>query len=78
MAQILTINGKLALQGNGLVVFAPPSNPTQELAALINYDISNSSSYPGTGTTLTDIGTEPAMNATLYNGVGYSSERAVC
>jgi len=36
------------------------------------YDISNSGSYPGSGTALTDLSTE-GVDAVLVNGVGYSS-----
>lgn len=39
---------------------------------LMNLDAGNSSSYPGTGTTWTDL-TGNGYNATLYNGVSYSS-----
>jgi len=65
----------LRIRKSGVTKSVLSTMTAQELSALINYDISNSSSYPGSGTALTDIGEAPAMNATLYNGVGYSSEK---
>lgn len=39
---------------------------------ILNLDAGNTASYPGTGTTWTDLSTN-GKNATLNNGVGYSS-----
>ena len=39
---------------------------------VLNLDAGNTSSYPGTGTTWTDLSSSPT-NATLVNGVTYSS-----
>lgn len=64
----------LRIRKSGITKSVLTTMAAQELSALINYDISNSLSYPGSGTALTDIGMAPTMNATLYNGVGYSSE----
>ena len=44
-----------------------------ELSSLLKYDFSNTSCYPGSGTAVTNIGTGGALNATLTNGVGFSS-----
>lgn len=45
------------------------------MAALVNYDISNSSSYPGSGTIVYDIGTAN-VDGSLVNGVGYASNNS--
>ena len=51
----------------------PSSVPPIITTGLIqHYDISDSSSYPGTGTALTDLSTQ-GVDGVLQNGVGYSS-----
>ena len=53
----------------------PPPSPTSGIVTtglVVNLDAGNSSSYPGSGTTWTDL-TGNGNNGTLVNGVGYSS-----
>tara|TARA_R110000782_G_scaffold77033_5_gene153029 strand:+ start:806 stop:1639 length:834 start_codon:yes stop_codon:yes gene_type:complete len=49
-----------------------PSSSIITAGLIQHYDISNSSSYPGTGTALTDLSTQ-GVDGVLVNGVGYSS-----
>jgi hypothetical protein len=55
----------------GIRVAAPTPTPTYPTSLKLFIDAGNPASYPGSGTTVTDlIGTQ---NGTLVNGVGYSS-----
>jgi hypothetical protein len=49
----------------------PSTAPFITSGLILNYDISNSSSYPGSGTTITDL--QANSNATLYNSPTYTS-----
>jgi hypothetical protein len=65
--------GKIALSNNGgrggfTISNAPPLITN---GLILNYDISNASSYGGSGTTVTDL--TGSSNATLYNSPTYSS-----
>ena len=65
----------MAIYSNGQVgwksgVVVTPTIVTNGL--ILNLDAGNASSYPGTGTTWTDLSGN-GRNATLANGVGYSS-----
>ena len=64
--------------GQGRVGFRTPSsggggNSIITNGLILNLDAGNASSYPGTGTTWTDLSGQN-NNGTLINGVGYSSQ----
>ncbi len=65
----LNITGKVGWW-SGSVGVAPAGIITNGL--ILNLDAGNASSYPGTGTTWTDLSGQN-NNGTLVNGVGYSS-----
>ena len=68
MAMIL--NGQVGWKSGVAAAPATPSIITNGL--ILNLDAGNSASYPGTGTTWTDLSGQN-NNGTLVNGVGYSS-----
>jgi hypothetical protein len=47
------------------------TSPVLDNGLILNYDISNAASYPGTGTTVTDL--TGSSNATLYNSPTYTA-----
>jgi hypothetical protein len=51
--------------------FTSGSNVIVSAGLILNYDIGNASSYPGTGTTVTDL--QASSNATLFNTPTYTS-----
>jgi hypothetical protein len=66
----------MAILGQGRVgirsIAAPPATPIITSGLVLNLDAGNAASYPGTGTTWTDLSGN-GNNATLYNGAVYNS-----
>ena len=65
----------MAILGQGRVgirsIAAPPATPTYPTSLKLFIDAGNPLSYPGTGTTVTDL--TATQNGTLVNGTSYSS-----
>lgn len=53
-------------------IILPPDGPIITTGLLVNLDANNTTSYPGTGTTWTDLSGN-ANHATLQNGVSFST-----
>ena len=64
-------SGGLGHGGFGAGFSAPPSAAIAATGLVLQYDIGNLASYPGSGATVTDL--VGNSNATLYNGPTYSS-----
>ena len=66
----------MAIIGQGRVgirsIAAPPATPIITSGLVLNLDAGNAASYPGTGTTWTDLSGN-GNNGTLINGTSYSS-----
>lgn len=62
----------MILANHGIISSSGGELPIVTNGLILNLDAGNASSYPGTGTTWTDLSGQN-NNATLINGVGYSS-----
>ena len=71
MSTIINGVGRVGIRQS--VVVAPPASPSIITSGLVlNLDAGNTASYPGTGTTWTDLSGN-GRNGTLVNGTSYSS-----
>ena len=78
IAEILVYNKKLSTEELNKIrtylntKYIPPTPTIVQNGLVLNLDAGNTSSYPGTGTTWTDLSGNN-NNGTLVNGVGYNS-----